>query len=136
MPLAFDYPLDVVERVTFRFPAGASIDSDEAWARRTPAFLVRFKPTARERTVTLEYSIRALSDSVSAEDVPKHLMAINDIEDAVGCTDRPSFGITQMRLLGGTAQPAGKWVWIAAVALGIAGLSLARIWKLSVDRRR
>jgi Domain of Unknown Function with PDB structure (DUF3857)/Transglutaminase-like superfamily len=136
MPLAFDFPLDVVERVTFRFPAGASIDSDEAWARRTPAFLIRFKPTARERTVTLEYSLRALSDSVSPVDVPRHLTAINDIEDAIGCTVRPSFGSTQMRLLGGTAQPAGKWVWIAVVALGIAGVSLPRIWKLSVDSRR
>lgn len=134
MPLAFDFPLDVVERVTFRFPAGASIDAGDAWARRTPAFLVRFKPTQRERSVTLEYSLRALRDSVAAEDVPKHLTAINDIEDAIGCTVRPSFRTTQMRLLGGSAQPAGKWVWIAALAFGIAGLSMARVWKLSVDR--
>jgi len=134
MPLAFDFPVDVVERVTFRFPAGASIDADDAWARRTPAFLVRFKPTARDRSVTLEYSLRALRDSVAPEDVSKHLTAINDIEDAIGCTVRPSFGTTQMRLLGSPAQSAGKWVWIAAIALGLAGISLARVWKLSLDR--
>jgi len=133
MPLAFDFPVDVVERVTFRFPASPSIDSDQAWARRTPAFLVRFKPIERDRSVTLEYSLRALRDSVAAEDVPKHLTAINDIEDAIGCTVRPSFGSSQMRLLGGPAQPAGKWVWIGAVALAIAGLGMAKVWKLSVD---
>lgn len=134
MPLAFDFPLDIVERVTFRFPAGASIDAGDAWARRTPAFLVRFKPTTRDRSVTLEYSLRALRDSVAPDAVAKHLTAINDIEDALGCTVRPSFGSTQMRLLGGPAQPAGKWVWIAALALGMVGLSIAKIWKLSVDR--
>ncbi|HEV8658448.1 MAG TPA: DUF3857 domain-containing protein [Thermoanaerobaculia bacterium] len=133
MPLAFDYPLDIVQRATFRFPSGATFDA-EPISRTTPAFAFRLKPSTQERSVTLEYSLRALRDSVPASDVPRHLMAINDINDDIACTIRPSFVTTaEMRVIGGAMQ---RWLWGGAVALAIAGLAVARYWKLSAGRGR
>ncbi|HSP33132.1 MAG TPA: hypothetical protein VLU46_02325, partial [Thermoanaerobaculia bacterium] len=134
MPLAFDYPRDIVERATFRFPGGASIDGD-AWSRRTSAFTVRFAPWERDRSVTLEYSLHAIRDSVPAAQVSTHLAAINDIEDDLGCTVTPSFQTSaQMRLIGPSALPA--WLWFSAAALAIIGILLVTIWKLFVVRGR
>lgn len=133
MPLAFDYPLNVVERVTFRLPAGASIDSDEAYARKTPAFVFSYKPTERDRSVTLEYTLRAFRDSVAPAEVSKHLTAINDIEDEMGCTVRPSFGTAQMRLIGGAAESDRKWLWIGILTAAVLALTVTKLWKLSVE---
>ncbi|MGZ8852908.1 MAG: DUF3857 domain-containing protein [Thermoanaerobaculia bacterium] len=136
MPLSFDYPLDIVQRATFRFPAGALIDSTEALSRKTAAFLYRFRPTEREQSVTLEYSLRALRDSIPAADVRKHLTAINDIEVDMPCTVRPSFGTAEMRLIDARPPPFPLWMWGVAVALAIGGLGLLRYWKLSVISAR
>jgi transglutaminase-like putative cysteine protease len=131
MPLAFDYPLDIVQRATFRFPAGAEIDGTEAYARKTSAFLFRYRPTVRDRSVTIEYSLRALRDAVPITDVSRHLTAINDIEDEMGCTVRPMYGSVQMRVISGPVQSAPKWLWILGLTVALAGLSLLRFWKFS-----
>ncbi len=131
MPLAFDYPLNIVQRATFRFPAGVEIDAHKAWARKTPAFLFAYRPTERDRSVTIEYSLRALRDSVAPQDVSRHLTAINDIEDEMGCTVRPLFGTVRMGLMTGSSPPMGKWLWIIALAILGAGLGLLRFWKFS-----
>ncbi|HEX9161464.1 MAG TPA: DUF3857 domain-containing protein [Thermoanaerobaculia bacterium] len=123
MPLAFDYPLAIVQRVTFRFPAGASIDATDAFARRTPAFVFAFKPTERDRSVTLEYSLRALRDAVPAAEVAKHLTAINDIEDELGCTVKPAFGTAEMRLIPRSGHERMSWLWGGAGAMLLALLA-------------
>jgi len=132
MPLAFDYPLNIVQRATFRFPAGATIEDDEAYARKTSAFLFAYKPTERDRSVTIEYSLRGLRDAVEPSEVRKHLIAINDIEDEVGCTVRPVFGTVQMRIVGVSGPAANKWLWIALFTAIAVALTIRKVWKLSV----
>lgn len=133
MPLAFDYPLDIVERATFRFPGGATIDA-EAMSRTTRAFVFHFTPVERDRVVTLEYSLHALRDSIPSALVADHLTAVNDIEDEIGCTVKPSFrGTAQMRLLG-PAVPG--WLWATAAALAILALVFVGIRKLLLVRGR
>lgn len=132
MPLAFDYPLDVIQRATFRFPGGAEIDAKPV-SRTTRAFVFRFTPAERSRTVTLEYSLHSLHDSVPAIEVPKHLAILNEIDDEMGCTVKPLFSSTgEMRVIGG--RRGGKWIWMAAAGLAIAaGIILTRFWKLSAS---
>ena len=132
MPLAFDYPLDIVQRATFRFPAGAEIEVENAYARKTAAFIFAYRPTERDRSVTLEYSLRSLRDSIPPGDISRHLTAINDINEEMGCAVRPMFGTVQMRLMGTPAQSASKWLLFVAIAIVLGGLTLLRIWKLSV----
>jgi transglutaminase-like putative cysteine protease len=129
MPLAFDYPIDIVQRATFRFPGGADVDA-KALSRTTRAFQFRFTPAEQGRVVTLEYSLRSLRDSVPAAEVPRHLTALNEIDDEMACTVHPLFsGSNEMRVMGGWRAP--KWMWGLAVGLAIAGIGLLRFWKLS-----
>jgi hypothetical protein len=130
MPLAFDYPIDIVQRATFRFPGGADVDA-KAFSRSTRAFQFRFTPAEQGRVVTLEYSLRSLRDSVPAGEVPRHLTALNEIDDEMACTIHPLFsGSNEMRVMGGWRAP--KWMLGLAVGLAIAGIGLLRFWKLSV----
>ncbi len=137
MPLAFDYPLDIVERATFRFPGGASIDADPV-SHTSPAFAFRFTPTQRDRTLTLEYTLRSLRDSVPAAQVASHLEVINDVEDDLGCTVTPAFRDTaQMRLMPGGPIHGLPWVWtaVAVVVILVAAIVLVTILKLFAVRR-
>ncbi len=132
MPLAFDYPLDIMQRATFRFPGGAEIDAKPV-SRTTRAFVFRFTPAEQSRTVTLEYSLHSLRDSVPAFEVPKHLAMLNEIDDEIGCTVKPFFGGTaEMRVIASSRW--SQWIWITAAGLAIAGaFILIRSWKLSVS---
>ncbi|HSP17475.1 MAG TPA: DUF3857 domain-containing protein [Thermoanaerobaculia bacterium] len=129
MPLAFDYPLDIVQKATFRFPGGAELES-KPFSRTTRAFKLSFTPREQSRVVTLEYTLHALRDSIPASEVPKHLMALNEIDDEIGCTIKPAFTTSaEMRVVGG--GHLSEWVLGVAVVLAAAAFGVVRFRKLS-----
>ncbi|HEY4640660.1 MAG TPA: DUF3857 and transglutaminase domain-containing protein, partial [Thermoanaerobaculia bacterium] len=83
MPLAFDYPLDLTQRMIFRLPDPLDIDGghDEI---TTSAFAYESDVKSSGNTVTATYHLRALRDGVPAVAVPDHLMKINDVSDSLG----------------------------------------------------
>jgi uncharacterized protein DUF3857/transglutaminase superfamily protein len=85
MPLAFDYPLAVHERVTFRLPSNVTIEGTDD-AVTTPSFRYASTIAGDGKTVTLDYDLRALRDGIEAKDVPDHLTKVNAILDGTGVT--------------------------------------------------
>jgi transglutaminase-like putative cysteine protease len=88
MPLAFDFPLDLTQRVIVRLPDHLDIEAahDDV---ETTAF--RFDSDLRSsgNAVTATYHLRALRDGVPATAVADHLMKINDVRDSLGITIDP-----------------------------------------------
>ncbi|HEX7192197.1 MAG TPA: DUF3857 domain-containing protein [Thermoanaerobaculia bacterium] len=115
MPLALDYPLAIHERVTFRLPAGVSIDGsgDEV---TTPA--LKYVSTVADggKTVTIDYDLRALQDGIAAKDVPEHLTQVNSILDGAGITLTRRTAIESAVAASKTAVPASVIVIVLLVA--------------------
>jgi len=88
MPLAFDYPLDVTQRVIFRLPDHLDIEGgrDEVV---TAAFSFDSEVKNSGNVITATYHLRGLRDGVPATEVADHLMKINDVSDSLGLTIDP-----------------------------------------------
>ncbi len=83
MPLAFDYPLNLTQKLTFNLPDHFNIESADHVVE-TPAFRYEYGVDSSGKTVTITHSLRALADSVAVKDVPDHLEKMNEIWDDVG----------------------------------------------------
>ena len=126
MPLAFDYPLDVEQRVTFTFPEELQVDKSTA-ATETDAFRYEYVVDSSGRSVTIRQSLKAKRDHVNAKDVAEHLTKLNAIWSEIG-----------YRLVPDGAQPVKKetnaGTWIAA--LGILGAFVGLCVFLATRRPR
>ena len=88
MPLAFDYPLDLTQRVIFRLPDHLDVASghDEV---ETSAFRFDHDVKNDGNVITAAYHLRGLHDGVPAVAVADHLMKLNDVSDSLGLTIDP-----------------------------------------------
>jgi transglutaminase-like putative cysteine protease len=99
MPLAFDYPLDLTQRMIFRLPDPLSIEGGREEVT-TSVFAYDSEVKSSGNTVTATYHLRALRDGVPAAGVADHLMKINDVSDSLGFTidpERDAPLVTKMR---------------------------------------
>lgn len=108
MPLAFDYPLDLTERVIVRLPDHLDVAADQDEVE-TSAF--RFESAVKNEgsVITATWHLRALRDGVPAAAVPDHLMKINDVSDSLGLTidpERDAPPVTKARRLVARHIPA------------------------------
>jgi hypothetical protein len=88
-PLAFDYPLHLTQRATFRL--GRNVPRDHRHEERTsPAFRYSRDVEADGRQVVLTYRLESRKDAVAVTDVPQHLTALNDVLDDMTWTVTPS----------------------------------------------
>jgi transglutaminase-like putative cysteine protease len=83
MPLAFDYPLDVEQRVTFNFPEDMRVAKSTS-ATETPAFRYEYVVDSNGKSVTIRQSLKARGDHVEAKDVAEHLTKLNAIWSEIG----------------------------------------------------
>ncbi len=79
-PLAFDYPLHLTQRATFRLPRDVSRDHQHE-ERTSPAFRYVRDVEANGRQVVLTYRLESHKDAVAVADIPRHLTALNDVLD-------------------------------------------------------
>jgi len=108
MPLAFDFPLDLTQRVIVRLPDHLDIEAahDEV---ETSAFRFETDLNSSGNAVTATYHLRALRDGVPATAVADHLMKINDVRDSLAMTIDPIHDappLTKMRRMLARHVPA------------------------------
>jgi hypothetical protein len=94
MPLAFPWPLNVRQVVTFTFPEEISVERSTS-ATETSTFRYEYVVDSNGRTVTIRQSLRSLRDSVDVKDVPEHLTKLSGIWSRIGYRlEPPSAGET------------------------------------------
>jgi len=115
MPLALDYPLAIHERVTFHLPGGVNIDGsgDDV---TTTAFKYVSTVADHDKTVTIDYDLRALQDGIAAKDVPDHLTKVNSILDGTGITLTRRTALESAMSVTKSAVPASVMVILLLIA--------------------
>lgn len=107
MPLAFDFPLDVEQRVTFHFPEEMSIAKSTS-VTETPALRHEYVIDGSGKSVWIRQNLRARRDHVDAKDVAEHLTKINAIWSEIGYRLAPDGA--QTRPARRPASEFYKWV--------------------------
>jgi hypothetical protein len=125
-PLAFDYPLDITQRATFRLPRDFG-SVHEHVANDSPAFHYERDVEGRGRQVVLTYRLIARKDAVAVNDVPKHLVALNEISDNLDWIVAPKTTL---------ASAASGSNWIFGVLLAMVALTTGAIGRLTASRGR
>lgn len=128
MPLAFDHPLDIRQKVTFNFPETVEV-AKSTTVTETPTFRHEYVVDQSGRTVTIRQLLRARRDYVAARDVPDHLTKMNAIWSEIGYRlapegARPDTSPARM-------QTASKWGLGAFIVAAFVGLC----WMLATRRR-
>jgi len=82
MPLAFDYPLDLTERVTLRLPDHLAIGEDHDDVE-TSAFRFESMVKNEANTIVATYHIKGMHDGVPAQAVADHLIKMNDVNGSL-----------------------------------------------------
>jgi transglutaminase-like putative cysteine protease len=118
MPLAFDYPLDVTQRLVFHLPSRVDVETghDET---ATKTFRIVSDVRQEDNTITIEHRLRSLADAVPASEVPKHLTQLNELLDTLGydLSPAPRASIaTSLPTAAGGAAGAAFVVLLAAAA--------------------
>jgi len=131
MPLAFDYPLNVTQKMTFILPEHLGIETGTR-VIEDGTFRYESNVDTSGKTVTMVHSLRALKDSVPVSEVPDHLTKLNDIWDDVGYAIGPGRDESAAADVRRTFGKMPGWGW---GAMGVA-LLVAFCVFLAVPRRR
>jgi hypothetical protein len=107
MPLAFEYPLNVEQRVTFHFPEEMNIEKTTS-VTETPALRYEYVVDGSGKTVWIRQTLRARRDHVQAKDVAEHLTKINAIWSEIGYRLAPD-GAKPVPVAATGASKFSKW---------------------------
>jgi transglutaminase-like putative cysteine protease len=107
MPLAFGFPLEVEQLVTFHFPEELEIEESTA-VTETPALRYEYVVDSSGKSVWIRQTLRARRDHVEAKDVAEHLTKINAIWSEIGYRLAPDGA--QRRPARRPASEFYKWV--------------------------
>ncbi|HEY0139561.1 MAG TPA: DUF3857 domain-containing protein [Thermoanaerobaculia bacterium] len=114
MPLAFEYPLNITQKVTLNFPEDMDVH-ETTTTTETPTFRYEYVVDGGGKSVHIRQSLVARQDFVEVKDVADHLTRLNSIWDAIGYRLAPP---------GAGAAPAEgtfmetvpeKWQWIGGL---------------------
>ncbi|HEX7828513.1 MAG TPA: DUF3857 domain-containing protein [Thermoanaerobaculia bacterium] len=83
MPLAFPYPLNIRQTVTFNLPEDVDVEESSS-VTETPAFRYESVLDSNGKTITIRQSLRGLRDAVAAKDVPDHLTKLSEVWSTIG----------------------------------------------------
>ena len=126
MPLAFDFPLEVEQRVTFHFPEAMNIDESTS-VTETPALRYEYVVDSSGKTVWIRQTLRARRDHVEATDVAEHLTKINAIWSEIGYRLAPDGA--HPKPAAEETRPAYKWAAgfiVVALFVGVCFLIATR----------
>jgi Domain of Unknown Function with PDB structure (DUF3857)/Transglutaminase-like superfamily len=110
-PLAFEYPLDITQRATFRLARGIAREHQHD-ERDSPAFHYERDVESDGRQLTLTYRMRARRNAIAVADVARHLTVLNDINSHMAWTVEPR----------ATFASAADLSWGFAAIAGLIGL--------------
>ena len=88
MPLAFDFPLDITQRIVVKLPDRLDVEGRRETVE-TSAFRFDSELKNGGNTIAAVYHLHALRDGVPAVAVADHLIKINDVRDALGVSIDP-----------------------------------------------
>ena len=83
MPLAFWWPLNVQQVVTFTFPEEMSVEKSTS-VTETSTFRYEYTIDSNGKSVTIRQTLRSLRDHVEVKDVPDHLTKLSAIWSEIG----------------------------------------------------
>lgn len=127
MPLAFDYPLDLRQTVTFNFPEEVEVDKVTS-VTETPTFRYDYAVDRNGNTVTIRQSLHARRGYVEAKDVAEHLTKLNAIWSEIAYRISPAGAEPKAAT---SSSPNGlKW----GIGFFIAGAFIAFCWLLATRR--
>jgi hypothetical protein len=121
MPLAFDYPLNLTQKMTFNLPEHLDLQPVSS-VTENGTFRYSYQVDSNGKTVTIVHTLHALKDHVPVAEVADHLTRINEIWDNIGYGLHPSVGDSaaagiKSSMAGMTgASLAG---WSAAILAGV-----------------
>jgi len=121
MPLAFEHPLDVEQKVTFNFPEEMGVDKSTS-ATETDAFRYEYVIDGSGKSVWIRQSLKAKRDHVEAKGVSEHLTKLNAIWSEIGYRLVPRGA--QPKPDSETILPAYKWLGGVAIVAVFVGVSL------------
>jgi transglutaminase-like putative cysteine protease len=125
MPLAFDYPLDVRQSVTFNFPEAVEVEKSTS-VTETPTFRYDYTVDRNGNTVTIRQSLHARRDFVAAKDVADHLTKLNAIWSEIAYRIAPNGA--EPKAAAAEESPSGlKW----GIGFFIAGAFIIFCWLLA-----
>ncbi|HEX6160860.1 MAG TPA: hypothetical protein VF111_11885, partial [Thermoanaerobaculia bacterium] len=115
MPLAFEYPLNITQKVTFNFPEEMDI-AEQSSTTETPTFRYEYVIDGGGKSVHIRQSLVARKDFVEVADVADHLTKLNSIWDEIGFRLDPAGAGPDAEK--GTARETipEKWQWIAGLS--------------------
>ena len=119
MPMAFEWPLDVTQSVTFTFPEEVNVDKSTA-VTETSTFRYEYTVDSNGRTVMIRQSLRSLKDSIDVKDVADHLTKLNGIWGEIGYRLAPTGA--QPKPAAKPRSSASKWGWGFALVAAFVGI--------------
>jgi hypothetical protein len=120
MPLAFDFPLNLTETMTFHLPSPLHVDEGNN-VIEDAAFRYESHIARDGSTLTVRHILRGRSDGVSAAAVPEHLTRLNEVSDQLGTTlSRNASGVS-------LASAAGSFGWAALAFAALVMIAIGAI---------
>jgi hypothetical protein len=130
MPLAFPYPLDVRQIVTFNLPEEVDIEKVTS-VTESPAFRYNYAIDRNGKSVTLRQTLRARQDHVAAKDVADHLTKLNAIWSEIAYRLQPH-GAAPAAEDSSSSASGVKW----GLGLFMAGAFIVLSWLIATRRPR
>lgn len=120
-PLAFEYPLDVTQRATFRVGHDVRPHGGEILSSSSPVFELVRQVDAKDGEIVLTYHLKSTKDAIAAADMPSYLAALNSVNEQLPWTVQPGSQLASIT--------AGlNWGATAFVALvGLLALAIGRV---------
>jgi hypothetical protein len=133
MPLAFGWPLNVRQTVTFTFPEDVDVEQRTS-ATETSAFRYDYVVDRNGHTVTIRQSLRSKGDAIAAQDVPDHLTKLSGIWSEIGYRLSPDGARAPqgMQAAAATVPSSMKWGLGAFIVAMFAGAT----WSVATRKRR
>ncbi len=128
MPLAFDYPLDVRQTVTFNLPEAVDVEKSTS-VTESPTFRYAYNVDRNGTTVTIRQSLHARRDFVAAKDVSDHLTKLNAIWSEISYRISPDGAEPKP-----VEQPASSSGLTWGLGAFIAGAFIITCWLLAMRR--
>jgi hypothetical protein len=116
MPLAFWWPLNVQQVVTFTFPAEMSVEKSTS-VTETPTFRYEYTIDSNGKSVTIRQSLRSLRDHVEVKDVPDHLTKLSAIWSQIGYRLGPPGASKRENVAASAASTDMRWGVGAFIAM-------------------
>ncbi|MCU1349891.1 MAG: Transglutaminase-like enzyme [Acidobacteria bacterium] len=117
MPLAFDFPLNITQKLTFRLPEHLNVETGSRTIENG-TFRYESNIDSNGDVVSMVHSLRALRDSVPVGEVPEHLTKLNDLWDDVGYSLGPGRDTSAAADLQRTFARVPGWLF-GAIAVGL-----------------